>query len=87
MAAGLPIVAAAVGGLPEVLTHEVNALLVPKQNIARLANAIERLLNDPLLRQQLAEKGKAVVAQHDPQSYFRGVAGLFEEVISEARAT
>ncbi len=86
LAAGLPVVATAVGGLPEVLSNEVNALLVPKQDVAQLANAIRRLLNDPLLRQRLAAQGKEVVAQHDPQSYFRSVVGLFEEVIGEATA-
>jgi glycosyltransferase involved in cell wall biosynthesis len=87
MAAGLPVVAAAVGGLPEVLSHDLNALLVPKQDIEQLANAIERLLKDPLLRQELVTKGKDLVAQHNPQSYFQGVLALFEEVSSETTAT
>jgi len=81
MAAGVPTVATAVGGVPEILTHEVNALLVPKHNIVQLANAIQRLLNDPLLRDQIVSKGKEVVAQHHPQSYFRSVMGIFEQVI------
>ena len=86
MAAGVPIVATAVGGLPEVLSNEVNALLVRKQNIGELAGAMTRLLHEPQLGQQLAEKGREVVAQHDPQSYFRGVVGLFQEVMGEAAA-
>lgn len=87
IAAGLPIVATAVGGLPEVLTNEVNALLVPRQDVAQLANALERLLNDGALRQRLAENGKEILTQHDPQLYFRKVMGVFEEVIGEVRAT
>ena len=87
MAAGVPMVATAVGGVPEVLSHEVNALLVPRQDVTQLANAIRRLLNDPLLRRQFADKGAEVVAQHNPQSYFQSVVGLFEEVMSEAPAT
>lgn len=87
MAAGVPTVATAVGGVPEILTHEVNALLVPKHNIVQLANAIQRLLNDPLLRDQIASKAKEVVAQHHPQDYFQSLMGIFQEVIVEARAT
>ena len=86
MAAGVPMVATAVGGLPEVLSNEVNALLVPKQNITELANAITRLLEEQALRQRLIEAGHEVVAQHDPRSYFRSIAGLFEEVVREAAA-
>ena len=81
MAAGVPTVATAVGGVPEILTHEVNALLVPKHDIAQLANAIRRLLNDPLLRDQIASKAREDATQHHPQGYFRSVMGIFEEVI------
>jgi len=87
IAAGVPTVATAVGGVPEVLSHEVNALLVPKHNISQLANAIRRLLNDPLLRDQIANKAKEVAAQHLPQDYFRSIMHIFQEVIIEARAT
>jgi glycosyltransferase involved in cell wall biosynthesis len=86
MAAGVPMVATAVGGLPEVLSDEVNALLVPKQDVAELAKAITRLLDDAQLRRHLVEQGHVVVAQHSPQSYFRALSGLFEEVMREAAA-
>jgi glycosyltransferase involved in cell wall biosynthesis len=87
MAAGLPTVATAVGGLPEVLSHEVNALLVPKENPSQMANAMRRLLTDSSLRERLCENGKQIVAQHDPQSYCRGILALFQEVLDEAVAT
>lgn len=87
MAAGVPTVATAVGGLPEVLSNEVNALLVPKENPAQLATAIARLLNEQPLRQQFIEKSKEVVAQHNPESYYRNIMGLFEEVLNETPTT
>jgi len=86
LAAELPIVATAVGGVPELLTHEVNALLVPMQDVAQLAGAMRRLLDDPALRQQLSENGKQEVARHDPRSYFQSILGIFEQVVREARA-
>jgi len=86
MAAGLPIIATAVGGLPEVLSDEVNALLVPKQDVAQLVGAIGRLLDDPPLRQRLADQAKVVVAEHNPQAYYRSVVGLLNEVIGETTA-
>jgi glycosyltransferase involved in cell wall biosynthesis len=86
LAAELPMVATAVGGIPEVLSDDVNALLVPSQAPETLASAIGRLLDEPQLRQRLIANGKEVVAQHNPQAYFRNVLGIFEEVMGEAAA-
>lgn len=86
MAAELPIVATAVGGVPELVTNEVNALLVPKHDVAQLADAIQRLLQDPELRRRLSGNCKAEVMRHDPRSYFESILGIFQQVVREARA-
>lgn len=46
MASGLPVVATNVGGIPEILMHGVNGLLVPPRDAKSLAKAIEKILND-----------------------------------------
>ena len=51
---GLPVVAAEVGGLPELLEHGVTGLLVQPENPAALAAALEELRIDPQRRRQLA---------------------------------
>lgn len=53
MAAGLPIVATEVGAIPEIIENEKNGLTVPSKNSSELSNAIQKLLNDSLLRQNL----------------------------------
>lgn len=52
-AAGLPIVATAVGGTPEIVTPETDGILVPSGDTERLAAAILRLAMDPDLRSRL----------------------------------
>jgi glycosyltransferase involved in cell wall biosynthesis len=47
MAAGLPIVASNVGGIPVLIDNGVHGLLVPCEDPAPLAEAIARLLDDP----------------------------------------
>jgi glycosyltransferase involved in cell wall biosynthesis len=79
--AGVPTIAAAVGGVPEIVSDGVSALLVPRHDIPKLAVAIRRLLSDPLLRAHLAENGRKVVRRHDPQSYFRIMTHIFEDVL------
>jgi len=44
--AGLPVIASNVGGLPEVIEHEKTGLLVPPENSAALADAIDTLLSN-----------------------------------------
>ena len=57
MATHLTIVAAAVSAIPEVVEAETNGLLVPPDDVAALAGALDRVLSDPLLRDRLAEHG------------------------------
>ena len=47
MAAGRPIVATRVGGIPEAITHDVNGLLVEAEAPYELADSVSRLLADP----------------------------------------
>ena len=54
MASARPIVATAVGGVPEAIRHEKEALLVPKSNARALAAAMIRLLEDRSLAKRLA---------------------------------
>jgi glycosyltransferase involved in cell wall biosynthesis len=56
-----PVVASAVGGVPEVLTDGVDGLLVPPESPSALADAILRLASDPGLRERLGMAGWATV--------------------------
>jgi 2-deoxystreptamine N-acetyl-D-glucosaminyltransferase/2-deoxystreptamine glucosyltransferase len=59
MAAGLPVVASAVGGIPEVVQDGVTGLLVPPGDADALAAALDRLVADPALRARLAAGARA----------------------------
>lgn len=54
LALGTPIVSTGVGGIPEAIRHEQEALLVPPQDPAALANAMLRLRREPELHARLA---------------------------------
>ncbi len=59
MARALPIVACPVDGVAEALRDNVSALFVPPGNSAALANAIEKLMNQPELARRLAQQAHA----------------------------
>lgn len=79
--AGLPIVATAVGGVPEVVTHEQSALLVPSGDDEAMAQAIVRMVRNPDLRNNLIETSRQVLDRQSPEQYFRNVSQIFEEVL------
>jgi glycosyltransferase involved in cell wall biosynthesis len=63
MAAGLPVVASAVGGIPELVRDGETGTLVRPGDSAVLARAIERIVSDPVLRDRLGEAGRHRVEQ------------------------
>jgi glycosyltransferase involved in cell wall biosynthesis len=86
MAAGLPIVATAVGGVPEVVQHEESALLVPAQDPGAIAAAIARVLTEHDLAERLTRNSTALIAERfTPQKYVRALVEIYREVM-EARA-
>ena len=54
MAAGVPVIASRVGGIPEQITHLEHGVLVPPGDVEGLADWIVRLHDDAALRSQLA---------------------------------
>ena len=70
MAAGLPVVASSVGGLPEVLAHG-GGILVPPNDPERLAAALASLLTDESRRRQMGSTARSAVEQHFLWSHVR----------------
>jgi glycosyltransferase involved in cell wall biosynthesis len=64
MACQTPIVATRVAGVPEVLTNESNALLVPPDDPAAMAGAVARLLDAPDFAQRLAQQAWQYACEH-----------------------
>jgi len=63
MAAARPIVATTAGGIPELVVHGVNGLLVPPRDARALADAIVRALGDAVMRQRMGDAGFARVTE------------------------
>jgi len=60
LAHGVAVVATPVGAVPEILADERDALLVPPGDVAALAQAMARFIEDPALRERLAASGHRV---------------------------
>jgi glycosyltransferase involved in cell wall biosynthesis len=62
LAKGVPVVGAAVGGVPDVVRDGQNGLLVPKGDEVALAAALRDLRSDPVRRRRMGASGLAIVA-------------------------
>ncbi len=58
MMAGLPVVATSVGGVPELVEDGVTGFLVPRSDPEALAEALQRLIDDPELRERMGKAGR-----------------------------
>jgi glycosyltransferase involved in cell wall biosynthesis len=61
---GLPSVVTRRGGLPEIVEHEVNGLVVEAERPSELAAALSRLIEDPPLRQRLGANARRRAVEH-----------------------
>ena len=81
MASGLPVVTTSVSGIPELVDHEISGLIVPPDDPACTADALERIYLDTTLARRLGEAGRAVVASRfDGDRLIAELCALFERV-------
>jgi glycosyltransferase involved in cell wall biosynthesis len=64
MACGLPIIATRVGGIPEILTDNINGYLVEAEDPENLANKIILLLKDDRLRKKMSDNNRNEVKKY-----------------------
>jgi glycosyltransferase involved in cell wall biosynthesis len=83
-AAGVPVIATAVGGIPELVKHERTGILIPPESVDLLREAIERLMRDERLCAQIsAEMRSHVLAYCTWASAARNYEALIRNLASE----
>ena len=81
MSLGVPPVAFAVGGIPEVIVDGVSGLLVPENDAAQFARAASRLIDDPALRHQLSEGARLRATTFGADEMTKGTEAVYKEVL------
>lgn len=65
MAAGLPVIATNVGGIPDIVKNEETGLLIQEKNPEQIAKAVERLKKDEKLKEKLIKQGIDLASGYD----------------------
>ena len=83
-AAGVPVVATPVGGIPEVIRDGVNGVLVPPEDAPALAGALAWLLDDDDLREELGRRGPGIIAaEFSVDAMVDGNLGVYRQLIGQ----
>ena len=87
-AAGLPVVATAVGGVAAALDHGRTGILIPPRAAAPAAAALERLRREPALREEFIRAGHRAITDETRERQLDRVARfLHDEVVPPSRVT
>jgi glycosyltransferase involved in cell wall biosynthesis len=82
LASGVPVVSTNVGGVPYLVEHEKNALLVPARDPQAMANAVLRLLNDAARTRRLIEDGIECVQRYTWPNVRVSLFRVYEQVLA-----
>jgi glycosyltransferase involved in cell wall biosynthesis len=85
MAYGLPTVATSVGGIPELIEHEVQGLLVPPHDPLALRSAIVRIAGDARLRARLGRAARLRALDFGWDRCAQGHLDLYAELLARSR--
>jgi glycosyltransferase involved in cell wall biosynthesis len=84
MAAGVPVVATSVGGIPEIVTHAESALLVPPRDRKAMTAAIGRLLREEGLAARMVRRSQELVAaRHSPEERTRQICEIYRNLLAK----
>jgi len=83
MAAGVPVIGTDVGGIPEIIQHGFNGLLVPVESPISITEAINQLLADGPLRKRLVDNASTTLHKFDVTSMMECTFRLYREIIEE----
>jgi glycosyltransferase involved in cell wall biosynthesis len=82
MAAGRPIVASRVGGIPDLVRHGENGLLVPPRDDGTLAESISLLLSNPALAARMGARGRARCHEFSLPAMVAALDALYREILA-----
>ncbi|MES2221046.1 MAG: glycosyltransferase [Acidobacteriota bacterium] len=79
----LPVIASAVGGVPDLIVDGRNGLLIPPANVEQMAAAMKKMWLSPDLRCQLAAGAEDLLHEYSPAFQRQRLLAVYEEVFRD----
>ena len=76
----IPIIATHVGGIPEIITHNHNGILVEPNSPKKLAAAINKLLNDKKLQKKLVSNYPTTLKKFTTSKMIKATEELYRQI-------
>jgi glycosyltransferase involved in cell wall biosynthesis len=86
LAAGTPVIATAVGGVPEIVESGVNGMLVPAGDVDAFAAAMASLVRDGGLAERLRGAARQAATRFSPERVYGSIADELERAAGESRS-
>ncbi|HWQ52525.1 MAG TPA: glycosyltransferase [Bryobacteraceae bacterium] len=88
MASRVPAVATAVGGIPEIVSHEESALLIPPGSSEAMAGALTAILSNQALSRRLADRAhELALTRHAPASRTERLSAIYARLSAKVART
>jgi len=87
MATGLPIVTTPAGAAEDILEDGASALIVPRRNAGRIAESVERLLNDRSLRKAIGTAAQFRAREYEMTRVHKRKLAIYAAILQEEAAT
>ncbi len=79
---GIPVIASSIGGIPETLSRDNSAFLVPQKDVDAIAEKIEFLVENPAIRAQSGKSGRKFVEEnYDIKSLNKRLLNIYESIL------
>ena len=83
---GKPVIASNIGGIPEIVEHNVNGLLFEPTNVVQLKECILTYWNNPQLAIEHGRNGyQKAITQYTEEKHYNELMKVYEETINESR--
>ena len=77
---GVPVIAARVGGIPDIIRSGSNGILFESGDAAALADGLERLRNDAALRESLSGQARSDLSSFSPERMADSYMALYQDI-------
>lgn len=78
----VPVIATAVGGVPDLIANEENGLLVPPKDAPAIAAAMKRMVLDSALRRRLANAAQETSRNYSPATQKQKLIAVYETALA-----